>query len=112
MYRRNSMFSDKLFESRRKKQLLNEFRKLVNIRFVTLRSVKVYARELNITPNYLNALCQEFFIKTAGEIIDERIILEAKRMLMHSRFIISEVAYKLGFKDNSYIGRYLRKKQE
>ncbi|MFH0842549.1 MAG: helix-turn-helix domain-containing protein [Bacteroidota bacterium] len=109
LYQRNSQAASRLFESGHKKQLVNEFRKLVNNRFITLRTSKDYARELHITPNYLNALCQEFFLKTVSDIICERVILEAKRMLMHSKLSISEIAYKLGFYDNSYFGRYFKK---
>ncbi len=69
MYRRNSQSGVIIFESSQKKQFLNEFRKLVNNRFSSLRTTKDYARELNISPNYLNALCQEFFFKTVSEII-------------------------------------------
>jgi AraC family transcriptional regulator, transcriptional activator of pobA len=109
LYRRNSMSGSKMFESDHKKHLMNEFRKIVNSRFNSLRTARDYASELNITPNYLNALCQEFFYKTVSEIIQERIILEAKRMLMHTSLNISEIGYKLGFKDNSYFGRYFKK---
>jgi AraC family transcriptional regulator, transcriptional activator of pobA len=109
LYRRNSHSGIIMFESSQKKQLMNEFRKIVNSRFNSLSTAKDYARELNITPNYLNALCQEFFYKTVSEIIQERIILEAKRMLMHTSLNISEIGYKLGFKDNSYFGRYFKK---
>ena len=109
MYRRNSLMKTKIYESGQKKQLLNEFRKLVNNGFISLRTSKDYASILNITPNYLNALCQEFFMKTVSEIIRERVILEAKRLLMHSNLSISEIGYKLGFKDNSYFGRYFNK---
>ena len=109
MYRRSSLSEGRIFESRQKKQLVNEFRKMVNNRFYSLRSARDYARELNITPNYLNALCQEFFLKSVSEIIRERIILEAKRLLMHTSLNISEISYKLGFQDNSYFGRYFRK---
>jgi AraC-like DNA-binding protein len=109
LYRRDSMTMGGVFESSQKKHLLNEFRKLVNKRFYSLRTTKDYANELNITPNYLNALCQEYFLKTVSEIIQERVILEAKRMLMHTSLSISEIAYKLGFNDNSYFGRYFKK---
>jgi len=109
MYRRDSQSGGRIFESSQKKHLLNEFRKLVNRRFYSLRTTKDYANELNITPNYLNALCQEFFLKTVSEIIQERVILEAKRMLMHTSLSISEIAYKLGFNDNAYFGRYFKK---
>ena len=84
------------------------FENLQIITLLTLRSTKDYAHRLNITPNYLNALCQEFFLKTASEIIRERTILEAKRLLMHSGLSVSEIAYKIGFTDNSYFGRYFK----
>jgi AraC-like DNA-binding protein len=109
MYRRNSQIGPSGFESSRKKNILNEFRKIVNSRFNSLKTTRDYARELNITPNYLNALCQEYFLKTVSEIIQERVTLEAKRMLMHTSLSVSEIAYKLGFRDNSYFGRYFKK---
>jgi AraC family transcriptional regulator, transcriptional activator of pobA len=109
MYRRNSIFSGPGFDSGQKGQLLTEFRKIVNSRFVSCRTAKDYANELNITPNYLNALCQEYYFKTVSEIIQERVILEAKRLLMHSGLSISEISFKLGFRDNSYFGRYFKK---
>jgi AraC family transcriptional activator of pobA len=109
LYRRSAQTRSRSFESRQKKQLVLEFRKLVNSRYETLRSARDYAHVLNITPNYLNALSQEFFLKSVSEIITERMILEAKRLLMHSRLSVSEIGYKLGFKDNSYFGRYFKK---
>ncbi len=109
LYRRNSLFDSKGIESVHKNQLLTEFRKLVNNKYHTLKTPREYASELNITPNYLNSLCQKFFNKTVSEIIKERIVLEAKRLLMHSRLTISEISYKLGFNDNSYFGRYFKK---
>lgn len=109
MYRRCTGYDEAVFESRQKKQLLNEFRKLVNNKFRSIRNAGHYARELNISPNYLNALCQEFFTKTVTQIIKERTILEAKRMLMHTRLNVNEISYRLGFSDNSYFCRYFRK---
>lgn len=108
MYRRNPVMAGNIFESGRKKQLINDFRKQVENQFTELRTTKDYAYILNITPNYLNALCQEFFLKSVSEIIRERTILEAKRLLMHSGLSVSEIAYKIGFTDNSYFGRYFK----
>jgi len=64
---------------------------------------------LNITPNYLNSLCKDIYNKTVTEVIQERIILESKRLLAHTGLTVSEISYKLGFKDNSYFGRYFKK---
>ncbi|HNW89894.1 MAG TPA: AraC family transcriptional regulator [Bacteroidales bacterium] len=109
MYRRNAYAKSLLIISDRRKQLLSEFRKLVNNSYSELKTPKAFAMKLNITPNYLNALCREIYNKTVSEIIQERFILEAKRMLAHSGLSVSEIAFKLGFADNSYFGRYFKK---
>lgn len=109
MYRRNAYAKGTLFVADRKKQLLSDFRKLVNNKFSELKTPKEFALRLNITPNYLNALCRDIYNKTVTEIIQERVILESKRLLAHSGLSVSEISYKLGFKDNSYFGRYFKK---
>ncbi len=109
MYRRNAYSKGKHIISGRKKQLLGEFRKILNTKFVELKAPKEFAQELKINPNYLNAICKEIYNKTASEIIKERIILEAKRMLAHTGLSVSEISYRLGFNDNSYFGRYFKK---
>lgn len=109
MYRRNAYTKGTLFVADRKKQLLIDFRKLVNNKFSELRTPKEFALRLNITPNYLNALCKDIYNKTVSEVIQERIILESKRLLAHSGLSVSEISYKLGFNDNSYFGRYFKK---
>ncbi|NCA77558.1 MAG: helix-turn-helix domain-containing protein [Alphaproteobacteria bacterium] len=109
MYRRNTYSKSRLIIADRKKQLLNEFRRLVNNQFIEVKTPKGYAQFLNITPNYLNAICKDIYDKTVSEIIQERVILEAKRLLVHTGMSVSEIAYKLGFSDNSYFGRYFKK---
>jgi AraC family transcriptional activator of pobA len=109
MYRRNAYREETLFVADRKKQLLSDFRKLVNSKFSELKTPREFAQMLNITPNYLNALCKDIYSKTVSEIIQERIILESKRLLAHSGLSVSEISFKLGFKDNSYFGRYFKK---
>ncbi len=109
MYRRKAIMKNNIFIHDRKNQKMHEFRKLVNSRYGFLRSTKDYAFELNLSPNYLNALCKEVYLKTASEIISERVILESKRLLSRTGLTVSEISDKLGFKDNSYFGRYFKK---
>ena len=109
LYRRKAFLKGRFVIGDRKKQLLNEFRKLVNSRFTDLKTPKEYAARLNISSNYLNAVCMEVLSKTTSEVVQERIILEAKRLLAHTGLNVSEISYKLGFKDNSYFGRYFKK---
>jgi len=64
---------------------------------------------LYITPNHLNALCQDMLGKTAGDLIRDRILLESKRLLTNADMTITEIAYNLNFKDNSYFNRFFKK---
>lgn len=69
---------------------------------------KFYAEKLSITPNYLNAICKKERSKTAGELIRERITLEAKRLLINSKLDVSEISFLLGFEDNSYFTKFFK----
>lgn len=69
---------------------------------------KFYADHLSVTPNYLNTLCKKVTGKTVGKIIRNRIILEAKRLLVNSEYTISQIAYDLYFEDNSYFTKFFK----
>lgn len=89
--------------------LLKNFQQLIEQHFRTWRLPKEYAALLYITPNHLNALCHELLGKTAGELIRNRIMLEAKRLLTNADMTIAEIAWNLQFKDNSYFNRFFKK---
>lgn len=95
--------------SRQKDMLFRGFRKLIEQHYKTIRLPKEYADLLYITPNHLNALCQEMSGKSAGELIRDRVILESKRLLVNADLTIAEIAYELNFQDNSYFSRFFRK---
>jgi len=94
---------------RHKQTLLANFRSLINQYYKTIRLPKEYAELLYVTPNHLNALCQDLLGKTAGELIRDRILLEAKRLLVNADMSVTEIAYELNFQDNSYFNRFFRK---
>lgn len=94
---------------RHKQTLLANFRSLINQYYKTIRLPKEYADLLYVTPNHLNALCQDLLGKTAGELIRDRILLEAKRLLVNADMTVTEIAYELNFQDNSYFNRFFRK---
>src|SRR5690606_35543600 len=60
--------------------LLAKFYDLIDTHFNTQRSVSFYADYLNITANYLNILCRKNLNISASELIQNRILLEAKRL--------------------------------
>jgi hypothetical protein len=55
-FRRKAFIKGKLMIKDRKKQLLNEFRKILNNKFSELKTAKEFAQLLNISPNYLNSI--------------------------------------------------------
>lgn len=89
--------------------LLYNFRKLVDQYYAEKRLPKEYAAMLYITPNHLNALCTDLLGLSAGEMIRERVLLEAKRLLVNASLSISEIAYQLNFSDNSYFTKFFKK---
>lgn len=89
--------------------LLKNFQKLIEKNYTNLKLPMEYADLLYITPNHLNALCKEHLGIQAGEVIRNRIILEAKRLLINQQTSISEIAYFLNFKDNSYFSKFFKK---
>lgn len=94
---------------RQKMLLLRNFRKLIEKHYKNMKLPREYAELLYITPNHLNALCQDLVGKTAGEVIRERVLLEAKRLLTNLNITAAEIAYTLNFQDNSYFSRFFRK---
>jgi len=90
-------------------KMLKNFRKLVDQHFGTLRLPKEYAELLNVTPNHLNALSKDLVGMPAGDLIRNRIVLEAKRLLVNLELDIAEIAYKLNFEDNSYFSKFFKK---
>lgn len=88
---------------------LRGFRKLVEQHYTTLHLPKEYAALLYITPNHLNALCKDLLGKPAGTVIRDRILLEAKRLLVNAEMTISEIAWQLNFTDNSYFTKFFKK---
>jgi AraC family transcriptional activator of pobA len=89
--------------------LLRDFRKLIEQHFGTVRLPKEYAELLHVTPNHLNALCKDIVGMPAGNLIRNRIVLEAKRQLVNLDLDIAEIAYKLNFEDNSYFSKFFKK---
>ena len=89
-------------------QLLT-FRKLVDSFYATKHLPKDYAELMYITPNYLNAICKDLLGKPAGEIIRDRLLLEAKRLLVNVSTSIAGVAEQLNFTDNSHFTKFFKK---
>lgn len=93
----------------RKENLVKNFTQLVKNQFRSQRNVNAYAGQLNITPKYLTETVKEITGKTAGEIIDDFVLLEAKLLLDDPGLSIAEIADELHFSDQSFFGKYFKR---
>jgi AraC family transcriptional activator of pobA len=72
-------------------------------------SVAQYAKALNVTPARLRAACIEVTGKTPMRVLEERLVLEAKRNLTYTNMTVAQIAYYLGFTDPAYFSRFFSK---
>lgn len=92
----------------RKEELITDFVQLLEENFKRERAVAFYAEKLFVTPKHLSAVLKEVSDKTAGEWIDQRVILEAKVLLRSTGLNIQEISTMLNFANQSFFGKYFR----
>lgn len=91
-------------------QHLHHFENLLEKNFRTEKSAAVYAEWMNMTQKHLNRVCKTLLDKTTTDIIIDRIVLEAKRMLIYTGKSFSEIATMLGYDDYSYFSKVFKKR--
>jgi AraC-like DNA-binding protein len=87
-----------------------DFLDLVKKNFLTKRMVTDYAREMGISPNYLNCIVKEISGFNASYHIQQCVISEAKRQVVSGKLRMKELAYYLGFDDCAHFSRYFKNK--
>lgn len=93
----------------RELELLLSFKELLEKNFQKEKKVYNYAANLNITEKQLHNATSKIMDKTPKILIDERILLEAKRLLVHSAESIKEISYILGYEEPTNFIKYFRK---
>ncbi|WP_342332847.1 helix-turn-helix domain-containing protein [Pedobacter sp. FW305-3-2-15-E-R2A2] len=89
--------------------IIRKFNLLVEGNFHNEHSVNFYAQQLNRSPKTLSNLFALFQQKTPIQIIQERIIIEAKRLLYYTDKSSKEITYELGFEDPAYFSNFFKK---
>jgi AraC family transcriptional activator of pobA len=74
------------------------------------QAVEFYAQELCTTPASLSRTCKQVADKNITDLLYDRLILEAQRMLIYSSVPVSLIAYDLGFNDPAYFSRFFRRR--
>ncbi|WP_186758104.1 AraC family transcriptional regulator [Echinicola salinicaeni] len=91
-------------------QHLREFELLIEEHYKKEKAVASYAEMMHISPRHLNRMTKEEIGKSPSDLIANRVILEAKRILSYSNSSLSLVAEELGYDDYAYFSRLFSKK--
>jgi AraC family transcriptional activator of pobA len=92
-----------------KDETMERFKVLLEKNFLTLHKPSDYAALLAMTPDNFTKRSTRYFKKTPSKLIQERLVLEAKKQLHLTRQSIKEIAYNLKFQDEFYFSRFFKK---
>jgi len=106
--RRMSIPFPREIETSKMVSLFNSFNSKVDKAVLTKRSVADYASELSVTPTYLTEVVKRFTGMSASQHIQQRKVLEAKRLAIYSDDNMKTIAYKLGFDDVSHFSKFFK----
>jgi AraC-like DNA-binding protein len=90
-------------------EYISEFRKALDELIKATRSVQYYADHLNVTRKKLNQATQKFLGKSAKKVIEERVVLEVKRLLLYTTCTVKEIGFSLGFTDPTNFNKFFKK---
>ena len=90
-------------------RLFKDFSLLVEQNFRNMHSVTDYANRLGLSPKSITKHFQKLGAKTPSDFIKNRILLEAKRLLIYTDKTVKEIAFELGFNDPAYFTRFFTK---
>ncbi|TDO82977.1 AraC-like DNA-binding protein [Flavobacterium chryseum] len=97
-------------EPSKEMDFFRDFSRLVEIHFRTKHSVADYADILGVAPKTLSNKFNRLELTQPNDIIKDRIMLEAKRLLGYSTLSVKEIAYQLGYEDPAYFNRLFTNK--
>jgi AraC-like DNA-binding protein len=87
-------------------EVLGRFRAEIDIRFAQTRQVEEYARTLGCSVRTLTRASLSATGRTAKQLVDDRVALEAKRLLAESDLPVAEIGARLGFSEATNFGRF------
>nr|WP_315034136.1 helix-turn-helix domain-containing protein [uncultured Chryseobacterium sp.] len=95
--------------SGQKYSITKQFKKLISENFKKNKQVQQYAELLSITPLYLNEAVKEVTGYPASFWIQQKILLEARRLLLYTTMDVKRIAFDLGYEDPIYFSRFFKK---
>jgi AraC-like DNA-binding protein len=88
---------------------IHHLSRLVDSYFINEHHIGFYTSAFNVTEKQLNEICNKNFNCGLKKIINDRLMQEARKLLLHSELSVSEISYKLNFEDNSYFNKVFKK---
>lgn len=82
---------------------------LIDTHYKIHKKLEDYADLMHVSSKHLNSLCKKALNKTVINLIHERILIEAKRLLLFTKNTVTEIAHELGFADTSYFMRFFKR---
>lgn len=89
--------------------MVRKFKHLVSENFLKNLSVQDYADKIGISVSHLSNTLKTMTGLTPAQIIHNEVLLEAKRLLIHTDLTVSEAGYQLSFEDPSYFSRFFKR---
>ncbi|WP_419710545.1 4-hydroxyphenylacetate catabolism regulatory protein HpaA [Pseudomonas sp. NFX224] len=90
-------------------QVFYRFNALIEERYLEHLSLAVYAQTLGVSEARLNDICRRVAALPSKRIVLERLMQEAKRLLLFTGHSSNEICYRLGFKDPAYFSRFFQR---
>jgi len=91
--------------------IVRKFNLLLEMHFREKHKVSDYAAMLHKSPKTISNLFRKYSDKTPLSIINERIVLEAKRLLLYSNKTTEEIAYELGYSEAAHFSKFFKKNE-
>lgn len=88
---------------------MKDFSRTLELRFREHLPIEHYAATLGISGAHLNALCRRLSGQSALQMINQRLLLEAKRDLVYTTMTINQVSDSLGFSEPAYFSRFFKR---
>jgi len=89
--------------------LVKNLLRLVEENYQKNLSINEYASMLAITPNHLTQLVKQVTGNTSAKLIQNKVIIETKRLLIHTEMTVTEIADFMNFTDQSYFTKFFKK---
>lgn len=110
LYKSEQLYQETFgLENKSSYSISKKFKRLVEQYYLGLKSIDEYAELMSLTSNYLSQVVKSETGQSPKTIIDQRVVLEGKNMLIHTDFTINEIAFHLGFKEGTHFSRFFKR---